>query len=117
MTMADHIDNTRPAANDDTMNLESAADFLHLGYLAMKELVDTGEVPALRCNQKHTVMLRADLVDYVRTKGREQAESRRRKGTPPVVMAAGERKPRRGRIAVLPDLSMYELATKDAPQG
>lgn len=105
---------TLPAANDDTMGLEAAAEFLHLGYKAMKELVDTGEVPALSCNQKHTVLLRVDLIDYVRTKGREQAEKRRRKRAPstptPTPSAAPKPHHRRGKTA-LPDLSAYELTT------
>lgn len=104
--MTDLISHRPPAANDDTMNLEAAADFLHLGYKAMKVLVDTGEVPALSCNQKHTVLLRADLVDYVRTKGREQAEARKRKKQPAIAPVK-----QRGKKKALPNLDLYELTT------
>lgn len=104
--MADQIDNRQPAANDDTMSLEAAADFLLLGYKSMKELVETGEVPALCCNQKHTVLLRADLIEYIHTKGREQAEKRRRRKTAAAIARLPEN--RRGR-APLPDLDLFEL--------
>jgi hypothetical protein len=69
--------NTEAATNSPTMDLEQAAAFLHLGYKAMKALVDTGEVPALSLNQKHTILLRDDLITYVREQGRAQAARRR----------------------------------------
>ncbi|WEN13669.1 hypothetical protein PY254_10465 [Rhodanobacter sp. AS-Z3] len=69
--------NTQPAANDPTMDLQQAADFLHLGLKSMKELVDSGAVPALSLNQKHTILLRDDLIAYVREQGRAQAARRR----------------------------------------
>lgn len=103
--------NTQPAANDPTMDLQQAADFLHLGFKAMKALVDSGEVPALSLNQKHTIVLREDLIAYVRDEGRAQAARRRAgkahnpdPGLPPT-------RHRRGSKTAKPNLDPYELTT------
>lgn len=63
---------------DDTLGLEGAAKMLRLGLEAMKDLVDKGEVPAVRLNQKHTVMLREDLIEFLRLEGRRQAAERKK---------------------------------------
>lgn len=99
---------TEPAANDDTMDLQEAATFMKCGLRAMRELVDTGEVPALQINQKHTLLLRADLISYVREQGRAQAAKRRaRKAGPPMANPTLPRR-RRGSKAPKPDLAAYE---------
>ena len=96
-----------PAANDDIMELEAAAEFLRLDYKAMKELIDAGEIPALSCHRKHTVTLRADLSEYARTEGRNQAQKRKRKKTAAApANLPGSRRVRRS----LPDLTPYEIA-------
>lgn len=41
----------------DTMNLAEAAEYLKLGYIATKELFDSGTLPGVSLNQKHTVFL------------------------------------------------------------
>lgn len=97
-----------------TMDLQQAADFLRLGYKAMKELVDSGNVPALSLNQKHTVLLRDDLITYVREQGRKQAD-RRRAGKLPVTVPATTTARRRGARVALPDLDAYELTTGGRP--
>lgn len=61
----------------ETFNLREAATFAKLGYEAMKDLVDRGEVPAASCNQKHTVILREDLRDWLRDLAKDQAAKRR----------------------------------------
>lgn len=99
-----------PAATDATLDIEAAAALLHLGVASMRELIDTGAVPACQLNRKHTVLLRDDLITYVREEGRRQAESRRaarRKVVPRAAHAA--------RRAALPDLSRYEITTADPP--
>ncbi len=100
---------TTAAANDETLGLEQAATLLHLGLEAMKDLVREGAVPALQLNQKHTVLLRADLLAYVREEGRKQAEQRRRmrKGGNTQPVDAASSRTRRAR-APKPDLSRYE---------
>jgi hypothetical protein len=102
MIMAEFATTTEP-----TLDLQQAATFLHLGLESMKELVASGEVPALSCNQKHTIMLRDDLIAYVREQGRKQAEHRRNKRVLPDVVPAAPRTTR-GRANSRPDLSRYE---------
>ncbi len=94
----------------ETLGLEDAADMLRLGIEATRALVDQGELPAVRLNQKHTVILRDDLIGYIRDEGRRQAEERRkavigkeRQHSAPARAAA--RKPRK---AAHPDLRAYE---------
>jgi len=90
------------------MDLEQAAGFLRLGYEAMKELVRKGEVPALSLNQKHTVLLREDLLDFVRSKGREQAQERKRERPAKGQRTVAKRSVRGASRSALPDLSRYE---------
>lgn len=81
---------------------------LRLGLEAMKELVDSGDVPAVRLNQKHTVMLREDLIDFLRREGRRQAAERKQRKTqlPPCGRQLIKRAARRPRP---PDLRPYEV--------
>ncbi|MBA0255519.1 DNA-binding protein [Stenotrophomonas maltophilia] len=103
------------ASLDDTLGLEGAARMMRLGLEAMKELVDKGEVPAVRLNQKHTVMLREDLIDFLRSEGRRQAAERKKSAigtrlaanTPESVPTRRASKSRRTKI---PDLRAYEQA-------
>lgn len=100
---------------DDTLGLEGAARMMRLGLEAMKELVDKGEVPAVRLNQKHTVMLREDLIDFLRSEGRRQAAERKKSaiGTRPAANTPESEPTRRAsksRRTKLPDLRAYEQA-------
>jgi hypothetical protein len=104
--MTEH-DTTRPAANDPTMGLEEAANFLHIGLASMKQLVASGAVPAVQLNQKHTVLLREDLVAYVREEGRRQADERRARHRRPLAATATSKPTRKART-LPPDLSRYE---------
>ena len=76
---------TKPASRDirhqtdETLDIAQAAAYCHIGYEAMRELIDSGEVPAASFNQKHVVVHIDDLRDYVRKRAREQAEERRRR--------------------------------------
>lgn len=88
----------------DTLDLPGAAELLHCGLRAVKKLVDDGELPALQINQKHTVMLRTDVLDFIAARARKQAEERRRAKPAPAPRAS---RPRRAR----PDLGRYELTT------
>ncbi|MDG9763970.1 hypothetical protein [Stenotrophomonas sp. GD04064] len=112
------IDNTSKQFKDenaDTLGIEGAARMLRLGLEAMKELVDKGEVPAVRLNQKHTVMLREDLIDFLRSEGRRQAAERKKSaiGNRPAANASASGQARRvskSRRTKLPDLRAYEQA-------
>ncbi|HEL3755788.1 TPA: hypothetical protein ACOEBN_000049 [Stenotrophomonas maltophilia] len=100
---------------DDTLGLEGAARMLRLGLEAMKDLVDKGEVPAVRLNQKHTVMLREDLIDFLRSEGRRQAAERKKSmiGNRPAANTPESGQTRRAsksRRTKLPDLRAYEQA-------
>ncbi len=106
----------------DTLGLEGAARMMRLGLEAMKDLVDKGEVPAVRLNQKHTVMLREDLIDFLRSEGRRQAAERKRStiGARPASNApdAGStRRKSKSRRTKLPDLRAYEQADQQRSQG
>lgn len=99
----------------DTLGLEDAARMLRLGLEAMKDLVDKGEVPAVRLNQKHTVMLREDLIDFLRLEGRRQAAERKKSvikhhlGAGAPENAHSQRGPRgKPRRVTPPDLRAYE---------
>lgn len=97
----------------ETLTVEEAADLIFLGRDAMKALVDNGVVPAVRCNQKHTVMLREDVLTYVRDEGRRQAEERRKSAkvrTPKAGAGApAPSRPGRQRRTRLPNLRSYEV--------
>lgn len=64
---------------EETLTLEQAATLMNLGVDATRELIESGELPAARLNQKHTVLLREDVIDFVRAKARQQADERRKK--------------------------------------
>lgn len=107
--------------NSPTISVDEAADLLRCGVRSVQELVDTGELPALELNQRHTVLLREDVIEYVRTQARKQATERklmhaRRKAKPPVAIASTPEPGGRGRRRkALPDLRSYELTTGAQP--
>jgi hypothetical protein len=102
------------STNSETLGIEQAAELMRIGYEAMKHLIDIGEVPAVILNQRHAVLLRSDVLNYIHVQGRIQAEERRRLANRPKGRTfAPQVKARRGwhRKAV-PDLSHYEIVTK-----
>lgn len=84
---------------DEVIDLEQASALLHLGIDATRKLIDLGELPALRLNQKHTVLLREDVIEFIRTEGRRQAEERRKQATQTSAFSCRRQRP---------DLSKYE---------
>lgn len=113
--MADHTRKFPSDETDDTLGLEGAARMMRLGLEAMKDLVDKGDVPAVRLNQKHTVMLREDLIDFLRSEGRRQAAERKKSaiGSRPAANtpeSGPARRPSKSRRTKLPDLRAYEQA-------
>lgn len=118
-TLQGEIVSNRPFHADqvpgETLGLEDAAKMMRLGLEAMKDLVDKGAVPAVRLNQKHTVMLREDVIDFLRAEGRKQAAERKRSAISTRLggSAINERPTKRtskSRIRKLPDLRAYEQA-------
>lgn len=63
--------------NNETLSLEEGAQLARVGLECFTELATTGQIPATRLNQKHWVLLREDVIDFIRTRGREQAKARR----------------------------------------
>ena len=100
--------------NGETLGIEQAAELMRIGYEAMKQLIDAGEVPAVILNQRHAVLLKSDVLNYIHEQGRLQAEQRRRlagraKGRTVAPAVAARRGARR---KAAPDLSPYEALTK-----
>ena len=111
--MADQQRKHLPSDSDDTLGLDDAARMMRLGLEAMKDLVDKGEVPAVRLNQKHTVMLREDLIDFLRTEGRRQAAERKKsaiqnRSATNASEAPQKKRTSRQRRITPPDLRAYE---------
>ncbi|MEN5425925.1 hypothetical protein ABE522_06075 [Stenotrophomonas pennii] len=99
---------------EDTLGLEDAAKVLRLGLEAMKALVEEGTVPAVRLNQKHTVMLREDLIEFLRAEGRRQAAERKaaigkRPAANSAQLSPQRAKPAKARRISPPDLAAYEV--------
>jgi hypothetical protein len=105
--------------NGETLGIEQAAELMRIGYEAMKQLIDSGEVPAVILNQRHAVLLRSDVLNYIHEQGRLQAEERRRLAGQPkgrsVAPAAAARRGTRRKAA--PDLSRYEMLAKGSPKS
>lgn len=62
----------------EVLTLEEAAALARCGVDCLRRYVDAGELPAAKLNQKHIVLLREDVINFIRTLGRKQAEERRR---------------------------------------
>jgi len=100
--------------SDETLDLQQAADYCHLGLESMKALVASGEVPAWSENQKHTVVHIEDLRAFVRDRARKQAQERRdaaqTSALPPQAPRVGKRRGRRASTGAAPSLDAYEVA-------
>lgn len=53
------------------LTLEEAAALARCGLDCLREYVDAGEIPATRLDQKRTVQLREELIDFIRNLGRK----------------------------------------------
>ena len=104
--------------SDETLDLQQAAEYCHLGLESMKALVASGEVPAWSENQKHTVVHIEDLRAFVRDRARKQAKERRDAAQTPTAPAQphGPTRPaRRPRATPTPSLDAYETSSKGTP--
>lgn len=63
--------------NDQALSLADAASMLRLGEDALRELIVSGRIPALSLNRKHVVLLREDVIQFIRTHAHIQQEQRR----------------------------------------
>jgi excisionase family DNA binding protein len=99
--------------NSPTIGIEEAAEILRCGLPAVQKLIETGELPALRLNQRHWVLLRDEVIEFVRVKAREQAKVRKvqhaRRNAPRPPVPVPPRKPGEvRRRKPLPDLDAAE---------
>jgi hypothetical protein len=88
----------------ETLDLAEAARYMKIGYEAMRQLFETGQIPGASLNQQHVVFLRDDLREYIAHLGRKQA-AERRSGIKPLEHAAT---PPRRRRNFIPDLDAAE---------
>ncbi|PMQ04224.1 hypothetical protein DyAD56_16165 [Dyella sp. AD56] len=98
-----------------TIGIEEAAEILRCGVAVVREIIDTGELPALQLTQRHWVLLRDDVVDYIRSKAREQAKVRQvehaKRNAPRPPVPAPQHKPGEvRRRKPLPDLDACDIA-------
>lgn len=103
-----------------TIGIEEAAQILRCGMATVHQLVDAGDLPALKLNQRHIVLLREDVIDYVRRQAREQARERKLLCSRQQAAASMAPSPSRSRGAgrarrPLPDLTSYEIVAGKPP--
>lgn len=85
------------SATSEAMSLAEAASFMRIGVDALRALIFEGLVPALSLNQKHWVLLRSDLIDFVRATARQQQLHRKSLAEEPETLNLNELPLRRGR--------------------
>lgn len=94
------------ASQCDTLSLDEAASIMRLGVDAARELVLAGVIPAVTLNKKHMVLLREDVIEFLReTARRQQAERKARVQRPVLVQVSVTEPPegsRRGRARNAP---------------
>jgi len=94
----------------ETLDPKGAAALMRCGVEAVEQIIDSGALPALRVNQKRTVLLRADVLAYIAQHAREQAEQRRKQQVAKDARSATPIKSRQPKPRqTLPDLNRYEL--------
>ena len=95
--------------NDDTLGLEQAADYLHLGRDSTRALFEAGELPGVSLNQKHLVFRRAALDAFLARIEAEQTKARAIAHRAQRTAANDPDTPiPRRRARTLPDLRAYE---------
>jgi hypothetical protein len=107
------------APADDTLTLQEAATLAHCGVDLMRELVDSGTVPAVRLNPKHCAIVRDQFLEWLRGEAERQAHARRQKhrgiNAGPVSRGPALSRRRGRERADLPSLDDYELTTDARP--
>lgn len=94
----------------ETLSLKEAAAMIGIGLESMRSLILDGEIPAVSLNHKHMVLLRSDVIAFVRDTARRQQAERIRERERRAKQAAAQTP--RAKKKVMPDLSRY--ATKAA---
>lgn len=76
----------------ETLSLKEAAAMLGIGLESMRGLIRDGAIPAVSLNHKHMVLLRSDVIAFVRDTARRQQEARLRQKEAGAVMASRSRR-------------------------
>ena len=63
--------------NSPTIGIDEAAEILRYGVEVVRKVIANGELPALQLTQRHWVLLREDVIEYVRVHARTQAQARK----------------------------------------
>ncbi|WP_101926971.1 MULTISPECIES: helix-turn-helix domain-containing protein [Luteimonas] len=98
--------------HDDTFSLEQAAEYLHLGRDATRQLFDTGSLPGVSLNQKHLVFRRAALDTFLARMEAEQTKARAIAHRARMEAANDPAPPTKRHGRSLPDLTAYETGSK-----
>ncbi|WP_457095869.1 hypothetical protein [Lysobacter sp. P5_B9] len=61
---------------DQALSLASAASLLRIGEEALRALVVTGQIPALSLNSRHWILLREDVIEFIRVNAQTQQDQR-----------------------------------------
>jgi hypothetical protein len=106
----DEEDARHLSQEDQTLGISDTAQVLRLGEDAVRELILLGHLRALSLNRKHWVLLKSDVLEYVRKAARTQQLERQARfaqinscATQPPVKPASA-KPHRQRRRPIPSL-------------
>jgi excisionase family DNA binding protein len=80
MPMKHGVGSTRKSAfsvADGTLTITEASEFLLLGEDSVRALIESGDLPALKLNPKHLLVLESNLLDFIRERVRAQTQTRR----------------------------------------
>jgi excisionase family DNA binding protein len=111
-----NTDPTSPA-----IGIEEAAEIMRCGVEVVRKVIARGELPALQLTQRHWVLLRDDVIEYIRAQALTQAQARKvayarsiapRPPVPVPPAKPGEVRRRRP----LPDLDALEITAGIRPK-
>ena len=108
-------------ATSPTIGVDEAAEILRCSVRAVQNLIDRSELPALEINQRSTVLLREDVIEYVRIHSRRRSQERkvedaRSKAKLQPVVPVERRRPGRKRRPFI-DLDKYEALLTTSAQN
>lgn len=96
---------------DETLSLQQAANYLHLGRDATRALFEAGELPGVSLNQKHLVFRRATCDAFLARLEAEQTKARSLAYRAHRTDAANDSEPlKRRKSRRLPNLDHYDSA-------
>jgi excisionase family DNA binding protein len=120
VNMKHGIDASRKSAfspSDGTLTITEASEFLLLGEDSVRALVESGELPALKLNPKHLLILESSLLAFIRDRVQAQTlarESSARRAISNVQAPSGSVRPI---SAVAKDFNVTQNVTQNGAQG